>query len=193
MLSASIVLFREGTALKPFTKAQELELCKMLVTSSEPHCMCLTISVSVSHWHLLNKLRKSWVHIKMTWKLRVWGPHLQGSIVSCWGQISPHTPKVWTQSGARERRCLYCWSCGCQRGSRRPVSGILVQRERTLESLGLEGYPSCCLWSQFGSAYEKSGETAEWGERGTQSPWDEPRQGHGWWFLLFKAHYNLPV
>lgn len=48
MLSASIMFCREWTALKPLTSAQELELCKMLVTTSESQQMCLTINVSVA-------------------------------------------------------------------------------------------------------------------------------------------------
>lgn len=51
--------------------------------------MCLTISVSVSHRQLLNNLRKSWIHIKVTTPVSgnfgLWGLHLQGYIVSCWG------------------------------------------------------------------------------------------------------------
>lgn len=90
MLSASIVFFRERTALKPFAKAQELELCKMLVTSSESYQTCLTVSVSVPQKHLLNNLRKSWIHIKVTTlvsgNIWLWGLHLQGYVVSCWGE-----------------------------------------------------------------------------------------------------------
>jgi len=53
------------------------------------------------------------------------------------------------------------------------VNGTWVQRERTLESPGLEGYPSCYLWSWFGSAREKSGvkeQSWEPSEMGAQSP-----------------------
>lgn len=48
-----------------------------------------------------------------------------------------------------------------------------MQRERTLESLGLEGYPSCYLRSWFGSACERSGgkqRSKELSEMGAQSP-----------------------
>lgn len=45
----------------------------------------------------------------------------------------------------------------------RPVNGMWVQRGRTLESLGLEGYPSCYLWSRFGSVCESSG-GKQWSE-----------------------------
>lgn len=117
MLSASIVFFRERTALKPFAKAQELELCKMLVTSSESYQMCLTVSVSVPQKHLLNNLRKSWIHIKVTTlvsgNIWLWGLHPQGYVVSCWGKISSPTPKAWTQSHARACGRLYRWNCGC--------------------------------------------------------------------------------
>lgn len=162
MLSASIVFFREWTALKPLARAQELELCKMLVTSSESQQMCLTISVSVAQWHLLNNLTKSQIHIKVTILLSrniwLWGIHPQEYMMSCQGQISPPYPKAWTQSHGGACRCRF----GCWRSIRRPEKGTWVQGEKTLESLGLEGYPSCCLCSQFMWLWEEWRETPKW-------------------------------
>lgn len=67
--------------------------------------------------------------------------------VSCQGQISCPAPKamlehtdICTDGDVVETR-----AAGCQ---------TRVQRERTMESFGLEGYPS---WSRFGSACARSG------------------------------------
>lgn len=63
--------------------------------------MCLTISVSVAQWHLLNNLTKFQIHIKVTVlpcrNIWLWGTHPQEYMMSCQGQISPPYPKAMVE------------------------------------------------------------------------------------------------
>lgn len=183
MLSASIVFFRGWTALEP---AQELELCKMLVTSSESQQTCLTISISVAQWHLLNHLTNSQIHIKVTILLSrniwLWGTHSQEYDVLPGTDLTPY-PKAWTQSHGGAHRCSF----GCWGSIKRPVKGTWEQGGKTMELLGL--IPTAVCVSNL-SAWDKSGgkqQSEKQSEMGSV-PMDEPPQGHGWCFLLFKAH-----
>lgn len=187
MLSASIVFFREWTALEPVTRPHELELCKMLVTSSESQQMCLTISVSVAQWHLLNNSTNSQIHTEVTIlpsrNIWLWCTHSQEYMMCFQGQISPPYPKAWTQCHGGARRCSF----GCWRRIKRPVKGTWVQGGKTMELLEL--IPAAVCVPNL-SAWDKSGgkqQSEKPPEMGIQSAWDEPGQGHER-VLVFKTH-----